>query len=156
MKIIRCFPSQEAVKGHGRSRVLYRTSLWLRCPADVSHTTRSFADVCFTPSRPFNRLVLSEIRWKMYLSRMFHLSVLWRMRDVPLKTDSVRFVHMDVRFYPIAWNMSERERNGCFTTCTYKSEEYRTVKAWNFHRVKSPFWLLQSPSLRCWSPSLRA
>ena len=28
MKIIRCFPSQEAVKGHGRSHVLYRISLW--------------------------------------------------------------------------------------------------------------------------------
>ena len=27
---IRCFPSQEAVKGHGRSDVLYRISLCLR------------------------------------------------------------------------------------------------------------------------------
>ena len=101
------------------------------------HTNLS--DVSFTPSRHHNLLSFRQMLWNIHPSRMFHISVVWRIRNLSLETDSVRFVHIDVRFYHTAWNISERERCGCFTAYTYESEEYKTVKAWNFHRMKVLF-----------------
>ena len=60
MKIIRCFPSQEAVKGHGRSHVLYRIRLWLALPGR-----------CFT-------------RYKKFRGCMFHAFTASQLLDFKL------------------------------------------------------------------------
>ena len=60
MKIIRCFPSQEAVKGHGRSGALCRINLWF-----------ALSGRCFT-------------RYKKFRGCMFHAFTAFQLLDFKL------------------------------------------------------------------------
>ena len=60
MKIIRCFPSQEAVKGHGRSGALCRINLWF-----------ALSGRCFT-------------RYKKFRGCMFHAFTVSQLLDFKL------------------------------------------------------------------------
>ena len=66
---------------------------------DVSPLYTFLPIVSFTLSRRSNHLILSGILWRIYLSPYVSPMKLWRMRDMSLRTDSVQFVHINVRFY---------------------------------------------------------
>ena len=156
MKIIRCFPSQEAVKGHGRSGALCRTNLWFvlsgRC---FTHSTRSFADVCFTLSRPLNCLILNWMLWKMYPSRMFYLSVWMKDAGCPLWN---RFCTILAHICTILLYCVKHARawkEGMFHNMLLKINKMRDGESVKLSPGEKSLWVVQSSSLRCWSPSLR-
>ena len=79
----------------------------------------------------------------------------WRMRDVPFGTGSVRFWYILCTILPYCVKHVRVWKEGMFHNILLKINKMKDGESVKLSPGEKSLWVVQSSSLRCWSPSLR-